>query len=106
VSRASDGPRSIGDSLRQLASRYKKVDLLIIDDIRERWPDIVGDALATRCHPEIVRERVLFVRVPTGAVAQRLRMEESAIVTALSVLGERAPIAVQVVVGERVERGL
>lgn len=99
--RSFDGPRSLGDSLRQLAAKYRKVDLFVIDEIRNRWPEIVGEALATRCYPELVRERVLVVRVPTGAFAERLRMDERTIVASLLDLGDRAPTSLQMVVGTR-----
>ncbi len=98
MSRYEDGPRALGESLRALASRYKKVDLFIIDEIRDRWELIVGDALASRCTPTLVRDGVLVVEVPSGAFAERLRSEESHIVTALSELGERAPTGLRITV--------
>ena len=93
-----DGPRSLGDTLRSLAGRYRKVDLFVVDEIRARWVDIVGDTLATRCVPELVREGVLFVRVPSGAFAQRLSMQERTILDALGDLAERAPTSLRFVV--------
>ena len=101
MTRSFDGPQSIGDSLRALAKRYRKVDLLVIDEIRARWSDVVGDTLAQRCVPEVVREGVLVVRVPSGAFAERLRMDESAILAAYADLETRAPSALQIVVGSR-----
>ena len=76
MSRDYDGPRSLGETLRSLTSRYRKVDLFVIDEIRQRWGDAVGETLATRCVPELVREGALIVRVPSGAFAERLRMQE------------------------------
>jgi predicted nucleic acid-binding Zn ribbon protein len=100
VSRSFDGPRALGDSLRQLAQRYRRVDIAAVDEVRRRWPEVVGEALAARCEPQYVREGVLVVRVPSGAFAQRLRMEEGTIIDALSDLGDRAPTTVRIVVGE------
>ena len=102
MTRSFDGPQSLGDSLRALAARYRKVDLLVIDEIRARWPDVVGDTLAQRCVPEIMRERVLIVRVPSGAFAERLRMDEAAILSAYADLENRAPTsAAHVAAGSR-----
>ncbi len=100
MSRVNEGPRSLGESLRQLAARYRKVDLLVIDEIRQRWPEIVGEALARRCTPELVRDGALIVRVPTGAFAERLRMDERSILSAYADLAERAPTSLKIVVGE------
>ena len=98
MSRDEDGPRALGESLRALAARYKKVDLLVIDEIRDRWAELVGDVLAQRCTPVLVRDGVLVVQVPSGAFAQRLRSEEAHIVEGLKVLGDRAPKALRITV--------
>jgi predicted nucleic acid-binding Zn ribbon protein len=98
MSRYNDGPRALGESLRALASRYKKVDLFVIDEIRDRWELIVGEALAARCRPLLVRDGLLVVEVPSGAFAERLRSEESNIVAALSELGDRAPKGLRITV--------
>jgi hypothetical protein len=98
MTRYHDGPRSLGESLRDLASRYKKVDLLVIDEIRDRWDAVLGETLAAKCVPTIVRDGVLVIEVPSGAFAQRIRSEESHILAALSELGERAPKSLRVTV--------
>jgi predicted nucleic acid-binding Zn ribbon protein len=96
----SDGPSPLGDALRQWARRRRSVDLLVITDVRRLWPDLVAAPLAARCVPEVVRDGVLYVRVPTGAFAERLRMDAASILEGLAVLGERAPRALATVVGE------
>ena len=98
MSRYEDGPRALGESLRALAGRYKKVDLLVIDEIRDRWVDVVGEVLAQRCVPLLVRDGVLVIEVPSGAFAQRLRSEESRILEGLKELGERAPKGLRITV--------
>jgi len=100
VSRSFDGPRSLGESLRDLVSRYRHVDLNVMDEIRARWPALAGEALASRCEPEVVRDGVLYVRVPTGSFAEALRRASGRIVKGLEDLGERAPREVRIVVGE------
>jgi hypothetical protein len=94
-----DGPRSIGESLRELVSRFTKVDLDVMGEIERRWPTLVGDVVAARCRPEVVRERVLYVRVPNGAYAESINKLSASLVEALSDLGERAPTAVRASVG-------
>jgi predicted nucleic acid-binding Zn ribbon protein len=95
-----DGPKSLGDSLRDLVSRYRKVDLAVMDEIRRRWPELLDAKVAARCEPQVVREGVLYVQVPTGAYAEAIRRSESSILERLADLGERAPVAVRAVVGD------
>jgi predicted nucleic acid-binding Zn ribbon protein len=103
--RRDDGPTSLGDSLRQLAGRYKKVDLLVMEEIRARWPALVGEALAQRSAPEIVRDGTLVVRASNGAFAEALRRDSRRLVEGLADLGPRAPTGLSVVVREGRERG-
>jgi hypothetical protein len=103
VSPRDDGPRSIGESLRELVSRFKKVDLDVMDEILRRWPALVGEAVASRCEPQVVREGVLYVRVPNGAYAETLARLSAGVIEGLSDLGERAPRAVRSTVGDAVE---
>lgn len=104
--RNNDGPTPLGESLRHLAARYTKVDLLVMDDIKARWPTLVGDTLASRCAPEVVRRGTLVVRAHNGAFAEAIRRDERRILDALADLGNRAPTRLQVVVREGRERGL
>jgi len=103
--RDADGPTPLGDSLRRLAARYTKVDLLVMDDIKSRWPTLVGDTLASRCAPEVVRRGTLIVRAHNGAFAEAVRRDERRILEGLADLGNRAPTRLQVVVREGPERG-
>jgi hypothetical protein len=84
-------PKTLGELLDVLASRVKKVDLRIIDEIRTLWPTVVDEALATRCVPELVKNGTLLVSVPSGAFSQRILQEHDDILTGLAVLGDRAP---------------
>ena len=100
MSRYSEGPKSLGETLRQMTARYKKIDLFVIDEILQRWPELVGDMIAQRCTPELVRDHALVVRVPSGAFAERLRMEEQTILTGYADLGERAPTSLKIIIGK------
>ena len=65
MSRFSDQPEALSDLLRTMAKRVKKVDLTVIEEIRQLWTQVVDPALAGVCHPEFVRNRVLVRRHPS-----------------------------------------
>jgi predicted nucleic acid-binding Zn ribbon protein len=93
--RFSDQPQTLSDVLTGLAKRVRKVDLLVIDEIRSLWPTIVGEALADRCRPELVKSGVLIIAVPSGAFAERLLQDQETILTGFASLGERAPKSIR-----------
>jgi predicted nucleic acid-binding Zn ribbon protein len=76
-----------------MAGRLRKVDLRLIDEIREMWPRIVEPVIAEHCRPEFVKNGVLLVSVPSGAFAQRVMSQSTTILGGFSSLGERAPHA-------------
>ena len=98
MAKRSNEPEKLGQTLRGLIGRFQHVDLSVMETILLRWPDLVGGVLAERCYPEVVRDGVLHVRVPTGAYAQKLSHEEQRILAALSDLGASAPTGIQCVV--------
>jgi len=91
VRRREDQPVAIGDILQSLAKRVRRVDLAVIEEIRAMWPTLVDEVLAQRCRPELVKNDVLIVAVPSGAFAQRLLEDHDTIIAGLAVLGDRAP---------------
>jgi Dna[CI] antecedent, DciA len=95
MGRANDQPQHLADVLRTVAKRVKKVDLTLIEEIRQYWPTIVDVTLATTCQPEFVKNGVLIISVPSGAFAQQIIIEQDVILGGLAVLGERAPTAVK-----------
>jgi predicted nucleic acid-binding Zn ribbon protein len=97
--RHGDHPEPLDRLLDQLAQRWRRVDVRLIDHVRELWPAVVDPVLATSCRPEFIKDRVLLVSAPSGAFAQRVIQETPAIVAALAVLGEQAPTSVRVRVG-------
>jgi len=90
----------LGELLGVLASRLKKVDLRIIDDIQALWPTIVDPVLAGRCQPEMIKDGVLIVRVPSGAFAQRVISDTPVILNGFSVLGSKAPVSIKTRISE------
>jgi hypothetical protein len=97
MSRYSDQPEPLGDLLRTMARRVKKVDLTLIEEIRERWPTLLEPAVARVCHPEFVKNRVLVVSVPSGAFAQQISLDQESIIGGLAALGDRAPTSLKMV---------
>lgn len=80
-----------------MAKRVKKVDLVVIDEIRRLWPTVVDPKLSEACHPEFVKNRVLVVSVPSGAYAQQILLDQESILRGLAVLDDRAPISLKTV---------
>ena len=92
-----DQPKKLGDLLHTVAGRLKKVDLRLIDEIRQMWPKIVDPVLAERCRPEFIKNGVLLVTVPSGAFAQRVALESPKILAQFETLGDRAPTSIRTV---------
>ncbi|MGH9020736.1 MAG: DUF721 domain-containing protein [Acidimicrobiales bacterium] len=95
--RRDDEPARLADVLNQVAGRLRKVDLRVIDEVRAIWGEVVDPALATTCRPEFVRSGTLVVSVPSGAYAERVRLDATTIVSALARLGEGAPTTLRTV---------
>jgi predicted nucleic acid-binding Zn ribbon protein len=98
VAKGWSEPEKLGQTLRGLIGRFAHVDLTVMETILARWPDVVGSVLAERCHPEVVRDGVLHVRVPSGAYAQKFAHEEERILSAFADLGEAAPTSIATIV--------
>ena len=88
-------PASLSDVLNTLAGRLRKVDLSLIDEVRQLWPDVVDPVIAEHCRPEFIKDGVLVISVPSGAFAQRIRLEAATILTGFESLGARAPTSIR-----------
>jgi len=97
MKRRSADVSDLGSVLNVLAGRLKKVDLRVIDEVRQLWPTVVDPVLAERCRPEFVKNGVLLVSVPSGAFAQRIMLESDTILKACAVLGDAAPTSLRTV---------
>jgi predicted nucleic acid-binding Zn ribbon protein len=100
VSKKDDQPKVLGELLNTMAGRLRKVDLRLIDEIREMWPRIVEPVIAEHCRPEFVKNGVLLVSVPSGAYAQRVTSESKTILEGFSSLGDRAPRSLRTVLAD------
>jgi predicted nucleic acid-binding Zn ribbon protein len=81
----------LSDVLNTLAGRLRKVDLRLIDEIRQLWPEVVDTVIAEHCRPEFIKNGVLVISVPSGAYAQRVQLEATNILASFASLGTRAP---------------
>lgn len=90
-------PTALSELLETLAGRIKRVDLRLIDELRERWRHEVDPVLANSCRPERIDRGVLIVSVPSGAFGERVREESAALLAIYSYLGESAPTSLRTI---------
>ena len=90
-------PASLSDVLNTLAGRLRKVDLRLIDEIRQLWPDVVDPVVAEHCRPDFIKNGVLVISVPSGAYAQRVQLESATILAGFGSLGSRAPTSLRTI---------
>ena len=95
--RRDEEPVSLNELLNTVAGRLRRVDLRLIDEVRRLWPTIVDPVLADACRPEMIKDGVLVVSVPSGAFAARVASDAGSILHGFEVLGERAPTSVRTV---------
>jgi len=98
VNRHHDTPKALGELLNTMAGRLRKVDLRLIDEVRQLWPTIVDPVVAEHCRPEFIKNGVLLIAVPSGAFAQRVTQDRESILRGLAPLGDRAPTTLRTVV--------
>ena len=53
----------IAESLKKILSMSKMDDRLQFSDLLDKWPELVGEALATLCTPTAIDNRTLLVSV-------------------------------------------
>lgn len=95
--RRDDLPVTLGELLDTVAGRLRRVDLRLIDEVRRLWPIVVDPVLAEVCRPEMIKDGVLIVSVPSGAFAARVASDAASILRGFEVLGASAPISVRTV---------
>ena len=89
--RRDEEPARLSEVLDTVAGRLRRVDLRLIDEVRRLWPSIVEPVVAESCRPEMIKDGVLIVSVPSGAFAARVSRDADAIVRGFAVLGDDAP---------------
>lgn len=96
----ADGPRPLSESLRTLASRVQRVDLVGFAGIEAAWPS-VPSASASAALPVRLSDGELTVAVPSGAHAARARRDAAAMLTELAGSLAEPPTRLHVVVQPR-----
>jgi hypothetical protein len=94
------GPRPLSWSLRRIASRVSRVDLVGFAAVEGVWIGIES-ARASRARPQRLARTELVVAVPSGAHAARAKLDAAAILEELGAAlgGARgAPTSLRVVV--------
>jgi hypothetical protein len=91
------GPRPLGDSLRKLASRVARVDLVGFASVESAWPSVTA-AAASGAVPVRLAHAELTVEVRSGAHAARARRDAPAMLAELAALLTEPPTALRVVV--------
>ena len=97
MKRRDEEPVTLSEILDTVAGRLRRVDLRLIDEVRRLWPSIVDPVLADACRPEMIKDGVLVVSVPSGAFAARVTSDAASILRGFEVLGESAPRSVRTV---------
>lgn len=92
-----DGPRPLSDSLRRLAARVTRVDLVGFAGVEAIWPS-VRSATASEAVPLRLSRDELTVAVPSGAHATRARRDAPAILAELAALLVAPPTTLRVTV--------
>lgn len=94
----SDGPTPLSVSLDALAQRIRRVDLRSVEHVRSIWRERVEPPLSTRCRPEVVKDGVLIVTVPSNAFAARIAADRDRILASFGDLGAGSPRAIRTVI--------
>lgn len=83
-------PARLADGLDVLRRRYGLTEPAVLDAVIDSWPELVGDAVASRSEVVDLRDGVLRVTTQDPAVADRLQWDAEHVCVALRErLGER-----------------
>lgn len=97
VPEGDHGPRPLSESLRQLASRVRRVDLLGFAGVEAVWPSVIS-AQASGAMPLRLTGDELTVTVASGAHAARARRDAPAMLAELAQQLDAPPTALRVTV--------
>lgn len=95
MTRRREDPQQLGELLNGVAGRLRRVDLRLMDRVQPLWDGAVDDVIRERCRPLFIRDGILVVAVPSGADAQRVRQDATAILASFASLGDDAPRAIR-----------
>jgi len=93
-----DGPVPISESIERVAGRLTKANLLGLGAIKEGWPAVVGDQIASHARPLRLTDGVLVVAVDQPAWATQLRLHAGRLLGPLAEVGRCEITRLEVVV--------
>ena len=94
-----DAPTRLGDALRAVGDELGLPEPDLVASLVERWPDVVGETVASHARPRSIRDGVLTVAVDAPPWATQLRYLENDIRARLREISGRDSVhAVRIVV--------
>lgn len=95
-------PRPVGELIEGLSRKAGWAERLALGTLRERWPEVVGPAVASRCEPVRLDQAVLTIRAEAGAWATELTLLGASVAAKSErLLGPGSVREVRVVAGRR-----
>lgn len=85
-------PTSLGDALRAVGAELGLPDPSLVDSLGDRWPEVVGDAVAAHARPRGLRDGTLTIAVDAPGWATELRYLEHDICARLAAISGRDDI--------------
>jgi|SRR5680860_1222213 len=79
-----DEPTAVGSSLDRVMKRLGAARVATTQSVFDRWPDLVGEQVASRARPVSLRDATLLVSVDDPAWATQLRFLEAQILTGIA----------------------
>jgi predicted nucleic acid-binding Zn ribbon protein len=74
--RGSEDPTPLGDALRAVGQELGLPDPGLADSLSDRWPEVVGAAVAEHARPRSLRDGTLTIAVDAPPWATQLRYLE------------------------------
>ena len=80
-----DGTPQIKETLQSLAKSMRMPSSTLTHEIFERWPEVVGDYLASQSNPLAIRDNSIVVAAANPMVARELALNGPSIVNIINV---------------------
>ena len=95
-------PTRLGDALAAIGGELGLTDPRVVGTLAERWPEVVGDAVAGQARLRSMRGDVVTIAVDSGAWATQLRyLHEDLLARIAAIVGPGVVREVRVVVEPR-----
>lgn len=95
-------PTRLGEALAAVGSEFGLADPQVVGTLADRWPEVVGDAVAGQARLRALRGHVLTIAVDSGAWATQLRyLHDDMIARIAGIVGDGVVREVRVVVEPR-----